>query len=113
MTSMKTKWNPFVFIFVEGWEYLLEAQPDHRILVMHHVTPADAGYGQEVVFYLPADYFLTHTVEEFYDDMTAKNISPRSEFIHREQDIEAIRKTILEHDWLRGNVLPAEEENRS
>ena len=86
-----------MLITIEGWEYSLELTSDRKIRVRHVVTPADGGYGRNVDVLLSAEYLRTHTVEEFYDDIASENTHPAPEYIHREQEIEAIREMFLLH----------------
>lgn len=103
-----------MLITIEGWEYSLELTSDRKIRVRHVVTPADGGYGRNVDVLLSAEYLRTHTVEEFYDDIASENTHPAPEYIHREQEIEAIREMFLlhqithmpSHDRPRNNKLP-------
>ena len=81
-----------MLITIEGWKYLVELTSDRKIRVRHVVTPEDGGYGQNVDVLLSAEYLRTHTVDEFYDDIASENTHPAPEFIHREQEIEAIRE---------------------
>ena len=92
-----TRW-----IEIEGWEYLLSPTSDGAINIHHAVTPADGGYGQTVDLDFPAEYFKTHSVDAFYDDVAAENISPAPEYIHRAWEIEAICRTFQETEWLPG-----------
>ncbi|MBE5775511.1 MAG: hypothetical protein E7337_16565 [Clostridiales bacterium] len=86
-----------MLITIEGWKYLLELTSDRMIRVRHVVTPADGGYGRNVDVLLSAEYLRTHTIEEFYDDIASENTHPAPEYIHREQEIEAIREMFHLH----------------
>ena len=90
----------FIFVTVEGWKYELKKSPDNTIRVFNRITPADAGYSQRVDLPLPGDYFRTHSIEEFYDFIAAKNTHPDPSFVDRERETEEIRKTLSEAGWL-------------
>ena len=84
--SPKVAW-----IKIELWDYLVEEVPNQGLMVWHHVTPADGGYGQEVDMVLPYKYFQTHSAEEFWKTIAAQNTSPAPEFVDRATEVQRIR----------------------
>ena len=91
---------PSVLIYIEHWNYVVNASDGGKIRVFHHVTPSDGGYGQEVDLAFDAEYFRTHTVEEFYEDVAKKNTSPHPAFVDREAELAAIRREFRDTGWL-------------
>ena len=87
--SFKKYW-----IVIEGWDYLVEEQPNRGIFVWHHVTPRDGGYGQEVNLILPYEYFQTHNVEEFWEEIASKNTHPSPEFFNKPKELRKVREML-------------------
>ncbi|MBE7042677.1 MAG: hypothetical protein E7399_04180 [Ruminococcaceae bacterium] len=80
----------FNFVKIEDWDYMITKVGESRIRVWHHVTRDDGGYGTEVDFTIPFDYFLTHTVEDLYQEICRRHLSP-SIYINRNDEIECLK----------------------
>lgn len=61
-------------IRIASWDHYFRKLDDGSFTVWHHNTIADAGYGTEVFVKLPADYFLNHSISEFYDSVAKEHI---------------------------------------
>lgn len=90
----------YLFIKVEIWDYRLEKEKDGRFFLWHHVTPADGGYGVETQLYLPADYFKTHTVKEFYEMVCDGHCRPRPDLFNKAEQIKTIKQQLKDAGWL-------------
>ena len=76
-----------ISIYVQQWIYHLETTPK-GLHLSRTATPADGGYGATVDEYLPADYFATHSAEQFYAYVAGKAaccLNSTEEQVEREQ----------------------------
>ena len=89
-----------VYIRIENWTYRLTREEDGRFRLWHHVNPADGGYGVELDMHLPADYFRTHSVQEFYKFVTTKHCSPDPRYVDKSAEIKELRKQLRAQGWL-------------
>ena len=92
--------NTQPYIRIENWSYRLTREEDGRLRRWHHVTPADDGYGAEVDLHLPADYFQTHSVKDFYRFVTTKHCSPAPQYVDKAAEIKELKKQFREQGWL-------------
>ena len=92
--------NPYMMILIGAFDYMLIRLGDGRFRVWHHVTPADGGYGREVDFLLPADYFRTHRVEEFYDHVASMQARMATE-PSRAENLRALKRQLTDAGWLK------------
>ena len=82
-----------MFVKIENWDYMITKVGESEIRVWHHVTRDDGGYGTEVDFTIPIDYFLTHTVEDLYGQICAMHLSP-SIYIDVKAEIECLKSCL-------------------
>lgn len=91
--------QPYLWITIDAFDYMLIRQNDSRFRVWHHITPADGGYGREVDLQLPADYFHTHTAAQFYDHVAALQ-QPMRTPPSRAECLRALTAQLKEAGWL-------------
>ena len=88
-----------MLLMIEGWDYLVDREPDGRFLIWHHVSPADAGYGTEIRYHLPADYLKNHSVKEFYERLAAAQMC-RPLSSDKRSEIAALEKKLRAAGWI-------------
>ena len=86
------------FVSIEGWDYELKNEDGSRLLIWHHVTPEDGGYGTKVRFYITCDYFKNHTVQDLYNEICSKHLSPIC--IDRASEIKALNDALVSLGFL-------------
>lgn len=89
-----------MFIMIELWDYLLIRETDGRFLLEHCVTPRDGSYGVEVHKYLPADYFQTHSVKEFYEMVCDGHCNPRPDLYNKAEQMKIIKQQLKDAGWI-------------
>ena len=89
-----------IFFTVENWSYSLSRESDSRFLLIHHVTPADGGYGVEVERYLPKDYFAAHSVKEFYKSVTQGHCSPDPKWVDKQAELKRLKELLESKGWI-------------
>ncbi len=89
-----------MFIYVMGWAYQMSRLEDGRFQVVHIATPSDGGYGCNSCGHFAADYFRTHTLADFYGDVSGMQMIPDIKFINIPKEMEDLRKSLEQEGWL-------------
>ena len=85
------------WVEIAGWRHRVRRDAEGRFTVWHHVTRSDKGYGTEVNFELPKDYFAEHTLDDFYENVTERHMCV---YGSKKREMEALQKAFVSLGWI-------------
>ena len=95
------------FVLIEMYRYLLKKQ-DGQFYVSHRMEDK-TGYDFDVNLTFPPDYFFSHTVDEFYEDV-ARYQPLRAYWVNRKTEVTALESQLKVFGWIpldSGETKPA------
>ena len=95
---MKLNESDSMFVLIEGYRYLLENTAE-GFYVCHRMEDK-TGYDFNVDYTFPPDYFLSHSVEDFYERVGS--FQPSRDTSARKAELKALESQLKAFGWIPG-----------
>ncbi len=100
---MKLDESDFMVVLIEGYRYLLQNTAE-GFYVCHRMEDK-TGYDFNVDYTFPPDYFLSHSVEDFYERVGS--FQPLPDTSARKAELKALESQLKAFGWIPGGPFPS------